>query len=113
MNDGTNKERGETPSDEAARVQRFVRQTVRVPCAIEAVKCLDHPDCDTVPAIHLRIGEANLGHVFFDDRYDDGKHWILNDHRKRFEKQKEAVDSAFQRLGLQCPAGFLDVCEKV
>ena len=91
-------------------------KTIRIPCEVEITQCLDRPNQTTAPSIHCRIGNVCLGHVFFDDRYDDGRFWIADNgkHRPpRFVSQKEAVDFVCHRLELECPAGFLDVCEKV
>ena len=84
------------------------RQSVRLPCEIDVVQCRDRPG-DTHLSIHLGIGKVRLGHVFFDERYDDGKLWVLVVNNQcipeRFVSQDEAVDAMFSRIGLERPAG--------
>ena len=88
------------------------RQSVRFPCEIELAKCRERPN-DTHLSFHLKIGKVSLGHVYFDDRYDDGKFWIAVNVSKRsperFVSQEEAVDEMFSRIGLERPIGYCDV----
>ncbi len=86
------------------------RHSVRFPCEIDVVRCRDRPS-DKHLSMHLSIGKVRLGHLFFDERYDDGKFWVsvVNDRSlERFVSQDEAIDAMFSRIGLERPAGCCD-----
>ena len=87
------------------QVKSMDRQSVRIPCEVEVVKCRDRPNNPKL-SIHVNIGSVSLGSVFFDERYDDGKFWVLDDPRHRFTSRKEAVDNLFERIGMKHPSGL-------
>jgi len=63
------------------------------------------------------IGKRSLGGIEFDNRWNDGRRWILDDDRgsmQRFSSRNEAVKAFFDGLDLEVPScGLFDVGEEV